>query len=49
MYTHVTRDQFEIKKEGAVIHKPTAAEFIPSSGRLDYHLDRRYRAGVAQR
>jgi hypothetical protein len=29
MYTHVTRDQFEIR-EGVYVHKPTQAEFTPN-------------------
>ena len=29
MYTHVTRDQFEIR-EGVYVHKPTQAEFAPN-------------------
>jgi hypothetical protein len=29
MYTHVTRDQFEIR-EGVFVHKPTQAEFTPN-------------------
>jgi hypothetical protein len=29
MYTHVTRDQFEIRK-GVYVHKPTQAEFAPN-------------------
>ena len=34
MYTKVMRDQFEIK-DGAMIHKPTGAEFTPVTGTLD--------------
>jgi hypothetical protein len=34
MYTKVMRDQFEIK-EGAMIHKPTGAEFTPVTGTFD--------------
>ena len=34
MYTEVLRDQFEIR-EGAIIHRPTGAEFTPVNGTVD--------------
>ena len=33
-YTHVMRNQFEIK-DGSIIHTPTGAEFTPVTGTRD--------------
>ena len=46
MYTRVTRDQFEIR-DGVFIHKPTQAEFTPSSSHEDSILV--YTGGIGSR